>query len=285
MIVNVGQCRVGLKLGFALLAAGCAAAGLSTSAIAQTVAGAPLAGSQPVIVHSVLVFPTANDAGDAADSLNVAPKLDQAIRFRLNTIGHLNITYFSRHLAAIERSVDLDKTLSESEVTPPFDDTSKAGPVAQQVSTDAYLVDRVDSYTWDGSGKKATIEVSANIYDTQSGNGIAGISLTGTGVSISGSDDQTSITQYAIDDAASQIVREIDQSVAPAPTYIDRGSQIGGSNRGTSILLAIVGGALLFAAFNHTGHSSGSGGNSGGGGGGGGGGAGNPPGSPFARSH
>jgi len=246
------------NIGYAFMVTGLVAVALcGRSQAAPVIAGASLSGVQPVLVHSVLVFPTANDAGDTADSFHVAKKLDDAIQFRLNTIGHLKTTYFTRHLASVERAVDQDKSLTESQVTPPFDDVSKAGPIATIVDTDAYLVDRVDSYTWDETTKKVTIEVSANLYDTETGNGIAGIAVTGTGVGISNSDEQISITQYAINDAASQIVREINDAASPVPQPTKHGSQMGSVGKGGSLLLAVLVGAAMIAAFNHSSsHSS-----------------------------
>jgi len=244
-----------------------AAALCGSAQAAPVVAGADLSGTQPVLVHSVLVFPTANDGGDTADEFHVAQKLDQAIAFRLNTIGHLKITYFTRHLASVERAVDQDKSLTEPQVSPPFDDAGKASPVATIIGTDAYLIDRVESYTWDDTNKKATLEVSANLYNTETGDGIAGIAVTGTGVGISNSDEQISVTQYAIDDAASQIVREVNDAASPAPTSTRQGSQIGSVGKGASFLLALAAGAVLYVAFNHSStHSSSSSTTSGGGG-------------------
>ena len=246
------------RIGCTLVAAGFAAATLSVSVQADPIlAGGNLSGVQPVLVHSVLVFPTAPDEGDTGEGFHVAHKLDQAIQFRLNTIGHLKTTYFTRHLSSIERAVDQDKSLVETQVSPPFDDASKAGPIATIVGTDAYLVDRVDSYTWDEATKKVTIEVSANLYDTQTGDGISGVAVTGTGVGISNSDEEISITQYAINDAASQIVRSINDAASPVPRSSKHGSQIGSVGKGGSLLFAVLAGAVLFAAFNHGGsHSS-----------------------------
>jgi len=265
------------NIGYAFMVTGLVAAALCGRAqAAPVIAGASLSGVQPVLVHSVLVFPTANDAGDTADSFHVAKKLDQAIQFRLNTIGHLKTTYFTRHLSSVERAVDQDKSLTETQVTPPFDDVSKAGPVATIIDTDAYLVDRVDSYKWDETTKKVTIEVSANLYDTATGNGIAGIAVTGTGVGISNGDEQISITQYAINDAASQIVREINDAASPVPPPTKHGSRMGSVGKGGSLLFAVLAGAAMFAAFNHgSSHSSSSSTSSGGTGG-----VPNPPGPP-----
>jgi hypothetical protein len=270
MIKNYKAVRVGQ----ALMVTGLAAAALCTqSQAAPVVSGASLSGTQPVLVHSVLVFPTAADEGDTGEGFHVASKLDKAIQFRLNTIGHLKVTYFSKHLASIERAVDQDKSLTDAQVSPPFDDAGKAGPVATMIGTDAYLVDRVESYTYDDATKKATIEVSANLYNTETGDGIAGIAVTGSGVGISNSDEQLSITQYAINDAASQIVREVNDAASPVPTVTKHGSQIGGTGKGAPFLLAILVGAAMVAAFNHSsshgssGSSSSGSGSSGGSGG------------------
>ena len=205
----------------------------------------------PLALRSILVFPTSNESGAAADTASVAAKVDEAIHNRLTTIGRYKVTYFSPHLAAVDRALG-DRVLSADDLAGPFNDSSKAGRIANEVSTDGYLIINVEAYTWDATTRKAELEVAADVYNTSTSDHLKGFTLSGHGAPETANDDQTTVTQMAIDSVANQIVRNLNAS---APPTVVMKSQIGHANPNTP-LYVILGGALLYALI----HKSGSGG-------------------------
>jgi hypothetical protein len=210
-----------------------------------------------VSIRSILLFPIANDSGAAGD--DVAPKIDDAVRIRLNAVNKFQVTRFSRLLPTVQRGLE-DKDLTEQDVQTPFGDTDKDQPraarIAQRMDVDSYFVGNLDTFKADPTTKTVSLQVTGTLYDTRTG----GSAKTG-GASVtekpqSASDNLDTVIQAAVNDAAGQIASGINAlPVTPQPVVVQT-SQRGHSISGGSVLLAIAAGALLYAAFHHDSSSS-----------------------------
>ena len=207
--------------------------------------------TDPIILKSVLIFPASNDSGAPADTANIASLLDAAIKVRLDSVGRYKTTFYSPHLAAIDRALS-DRVLSDEDLTGPFDDPAKAGHIAQQVDTEGFLTTTVEHFDSDPVAKTSTVEVSADLYDTASGNALKVFTVTGRGTAMGNGDMSDAVNQQAINDAAGQIVRSLNVQ-APVHPVVVTASQVGSAkhNSGQTALLAILGGAILYALLHH----------------------------------
>lgn len=217
----------------------------------------PLPVEMPVTGQSsLLLFPFVNNTqqptGDA-----IASQVADALRFRLDSVGVYKVTSYSKFLAPVQRAVQ-EGALADSDTGGPYPDATVAGKVAMQVSTNVYVIGAVESYKADPATRKVSLEVSADLRDTRTNNSIRTLAFTGSSAPFSNTDTLNDVSQRAIGSVASKLAAAIDGNrramVMPASQR--------GSNKGTqTFLLALLGGALLYAVL----HNSGGGGGGGGG--------------------
>lgn len=232
----------------------------ATSLVAAAYAqGVPPSASAPTGIRSVLLFPFTNNAGASADSL--AARLTDAVKLRINTVGSYSATAFTTFLPPVQRAID-DNVLPKEALTPPFDSSAKAGPIAQQVETDGYLIGSIESYSTDAASKKVTIEVSATLYNTANNTATKTLAFTGSAAPISTGEDESAVTQAAIDDAAGKIVNGLGTSTTTQRPVVMASSQRGSNKTGQTALLVILGAALVYAVFHNSGSGGGGGGSS-----------------------
>src|SRR3569833_520841 len=229
-----------------------------------------------VSIRSIVIFPIANDAGNGAES--IAPRIDDAVRLRLDSVNKFKVTRFSRLLPTVQRGLE-DKDLTEQDVAAPFGDDDKDQPraakIAQRMDVDSYFVGNLDSYKVDSGTKTVTIQVTGTLYFTQSGASAKTVGASVTEKPSSTADDIDTVVQAAVNDAAGQIASGINGlQVAAAPT-VTAPPHHGPSLNGGGLLIAIAAGALIYAATHHDSSSSSPASSSGGNGGNGGGN--NPP--------
>ncbi len=212
-----------------------------------------------VAASSILLFPFANNTGKP-DADYVGPRIDDALRLRLNTVGAFKVTSYTRFLAPVQRAVD-DKVLTPDAVAGPFTDAQKAGPVAEQIGTDAYLIGAVELFSSDPMTRKVSVEVSADLRNTATGNSLRTLAFTGTAGPISASDTLENVTQNAINSAASKVAAALNAG-RPSQSALLPSSQRGQSNAGQVFLLTVLTGALLYAILHNSSNGNGGGSNS-----------------------
>ena len=253
------------------------ACGLLTAAQA-----APAAASYDATpgINSILLFPFANNAGAAAKA--IGPQLDDAVRLRLSSVGSYKITSYTKFLAPVQRAL-ADNVLTQDDLTKANSDPQTAGKIANQVSTDSYLIGAIESYTADPTTRKVTVEVSADLRSTQTGASLRTLAFTGAAAPTSNADTLDSVTQAAINSVASRVAASINSGRAEHTVLLN--SQRGHSHAGETFLLVVLASALVYAVLHNSSNSNSSGGGSttttvSGGGGGGGGTPSGPPGPP-----
>lgn len=239
----------------------------------------PIPVSDPAYgADSILLFPFENNTKDAANDV-LTGQVSDALKLRITTTGAYEVTTYSKFLAPVQRAVD-DNVLASSDLTGPFD-PQKAGRIATQVQTNDYLTGAVESYSADPTTRKVTIEVSADLRSTKTGNSIRSLAFTGTGLPFSNSDTMDVITQRAVNAVASKLASAI-YPYRNRPIVVPS-SERGHSKAGQTLLLALLTGALAYAILHNSSSGGGGGGSTSGGvgsGGSGSGGTSSGPGSP-----
>ncbi|MBV9848833.1 MAG: hypothetical protein JO250_04015 [Armatimonadetes bacterium] len=253
------------------LALACPPLGLLLPTAAQAQAAPAPASTTPGGVKSILLFPaaTASAAGDTAASLT--PRLDDAIKLRLNTVGVYTVTGFTKFLPAVQRALneaDATSGLTDADIRTPFGpaDVTRARKVATIIGTDAFLLTSVQSYSQDATSRRVTLLVNSRLYDSQTGAPLPGLGgvFSGTGAPTAASDTDEAIQQAAINDAAARIASSLNGASPHAQRVVAPTSQRGSNHDAQTALLVVLGGALLYAILNgsHFGGGGGGGSNS-----------------------
>lgn len=243
----------------------CAPLGVITAARAQapvaatnnpTVNGPALPPSLPPFLPdygsaSILLFPFNNDT-NSADTDAVAAQVTDALRLRLNAVGAYKVTTYTKFLSPVQRAL-ADGVLAQTDIAGPFD-PQKGGKIAGQVGTNYYLTGAVESYTADAATRRVTVEVSADLRSTRTGNNIRTLAFTGSSAPFSYSDTLDMVSQRAVDDAASKLAAALDEG--RRTTSVLPSSQRGHSNAGQVFLLTVLASALAFAVLHNSGGGS-----------------------------
>src|SRR5579883_725368 len=133
-----------------------------TPAFAQASAAAAPASD----IHTVLIFPFDNGAGDAG--AGPAGQLAEAIKLRINAVGLYQATTFSVHLPAIQRALNVDNTLTPDDIKMPITDPAQAQRIARLAGTDGYVLGSLEGMSTQAGGD-VRLTVSAQLYSTQTG--------------------------------------------------------------------------------------------------------------------
>ena len=235
-----------------------------------------------VDVHSILLFPISNQSG-SKDNDNVGPLLDDAIRLRLANVNKFRVQRFSRLLPSVQVAYS-EKDITTQDMQGPFStdqDKDRAAKISSRIASDAYFLGNVESVTRDAATQKVTVVVTANLFDTATGESIRSFGVSGAAVPSTPSDTPAQVLQMAVDNAASQVASSIN-SIPVIPQDTGKRRTAARTSSGGGVVVALLAGALLYAAFHHgsSDNSSSSTGTGGGGGGGGTGGTGGPPSPP-----
>jgi hypothetical protein len=209
---------------------------------------------------SLLLFPFVNDTNNpSADAL--AGQVADALKLRIGLVGSYQVTSYTKFLAPVQRAYnESPQVLTDNDIAGPFD-PQKAGKIAAQVQTNDYLTGSIESFSVDPTTKKVTIEVSANLRDTRTGNTLRTLAFTGTGIPFSNDDTLDAVTQRAVNAVASKIAAAI---YPDKPQSMVVASSARGHSRGGEVfLLTLLTGALLYAVLHSGGGGGGGGGNSG----------------------
>jgi hypothetical protein len=233
-------------------------------------------------VHTVLIFPFANNAG--ADAASAASGVAQSVKVKLNYSGFYQVTAFSPALPAAQRAIT-DGVLKETDLAGPFTDKTIPQKIASLTDSDGFIIGSVESRAIDTASGKVTITADATLYKTDSSAQLKTAAATGVGTPAYVGEDPATVEQRAVDAVATSLVQQLEPvgsaSVAEAIPDTTRGSHISPS----PILMVVLAGLLVAVVAHNVGTDKSSGGGSssstGGGTGGGGGGGGNPPSPPI----
>ncbi len=218
----------------------------------------PLPVEEPAYgARSILLFPFADNSNNPA-AAGLAGQVVDALKLRLGLVGSYEVVSYSKFLAPVQRAVD-DNVLQQSDLAGPFD-PQKAGRIAAQVQTNDYLTGAIESVSIDPATRRVSIEVSANLRSTRTGNSLRTLAFTGTGVAVSNADTLDAVTQRAVNAAASRLAAAIYPGKA-APSVVPSSAR-GRSHAGPVFLAALLTGVLLFAIL-HNSSSNGTGSSSG----------------------
>jgi hypothetical protein len=196
---------------------------------------------------SLLLFPFVNNtqqpSGDA-----IASQVADALRFRLDSVGAFKVTTYSKFLAPVQRAVQ-DGVLADADTAGPYADATTAGKIAMEVDTNVYLIGAVESFKADPATRKVTLEVSANLRNTQTNNSIRTLAFTGAAAPVSNADTLDAVTQRAIGTVASKLAAAINGNRKP---MVMPASQRGSHKGEQAFLLTILGGALIYAVLHNS---------------------------------
>lgn len=230
----------------------------------------PTAPVQTGPIRTILLFPFSNAIAANGTSGGFSPEItgarvEDAIKLRLNVIGRYKANSFSPALPQIQRALEESRVegLTESDVTPPYNDSQKATKIAAQVGTDGFLLGTIETISNDPATRNVSLAISASLYNSTTGAPVKVVAVTGHGVSYNVSDSPDNLLQSAINDAAGHVVSALNadsvkQTEAIPPVDYVRGHKSNGASILLGILLAT---GLGFALSSH--HSNN---NSGGGG-------------------
>ena len=215
-------------------------------------------------IHSILLFPFANAIPANGTSGGFSPEItgarvEDAIKMRLNVIGRYKANSFSPSLPQIQRALEESRVegLTESDVTPPYDDSQKATKIAAQVGTDGFLLGTIEAITSDPATRNVNLTVSASLYNSTTGATVKVLAYTGHGVSYNATDSPDNLLQSAINDVAGHVVSALNAEtvkqaeVLPPVDYV-RGHK---DNSGSILLGILLATGLGIALSSH--HSSG----------------------------
>jgi len=240
-------------------------------------------------IRTILLFPFSNAIPANGSSAGFSPEItgarvEDAIKMRLNVIGRYKANSFSPSLPQIQRALEESRVegLTESDVTPPYDNAQKATKIAAQVGTDGFLLGTIETIKVNPTTRNVDLAVRASLYNSTTGATVKVLAVTGHGVSYNAADAPDNLLQIAINDAAGRIVSALNaDNVKQAEVLPPVDSVRGHKSNGGSILLGILLATGIGFAISSSHHGS----NNGGGGGGttpigGGGGSGGPPAAP-----
>lgn len=208
-------------------------------------------------INSILVFPFANSAGASAQA--AGPLLDDAVRLRLNSVGSYKITSYTKFLAPVQRAI-ADNVLTQDDLTKANSDPQTAAKIASQVATDSYLIGTIESYTADPTTRKVTVEVSADLRNTQTGTSLRTLAFTGSAGPTSNADTLDTVSQAAVNSVASRLAASINSGRAEHTVLLN--SQRGRSHAGETVLLVVLASALVYAILHNSSNSNSNGGGS-----------------------
>ncbi|HLJ56333.1 MAG TPA: hypothetical protein VKT77_14930, partial [Chthonomonadaceae bacterium] len=114
-----------------------------------------------VASRTVLVFPT-DGKGGISDQLSDV--VTDTMRARIGASGKYQTVYFLRSLPTVVRALN-ESTLTNNEVSHPFDDDAKLKKLMPQTSFDLALTTSVDSYNYDAAKNQVTLLISARLID------------------------------------------------------------------------------------------------------------------------
>jgi len=218
-------------------------------------------------IRTILLFPFANAIPANGTSGGFSPEItgarvEDAIKMRLNVIGRYKANSFSPSLPQIQRALEESgvEGLTESDLTPPYNDSQKATKIAAQIGTDGFLLGTIESITSNPTTRNVSLTVSASLYNSTTGTTVKVLAATGHGVSYNAIDSPDNLLQSAINDVAGRVVSALNadaakQTEALPPVDYVRGHK---DNSG-SILLGILLAAGIGLAISSSHHSSGGG--------------------------
>lgn len=208
----------------------------------------PLPVEPPVTGQSsLLLFPFVNNTRQSSGD-RVAAQVADALRFRLNSIGAFKVTGYSKFLAPVQRAVQ-DGVLADADTGGQFVDASKAGPLATQIGTNVYLIGALESVKVDPATRKVSLEVSADLRYTATNDSIRTLAFTGTASPVSNADTLDAVAQRAVDSVAGKLAAAINGNRKP---MIMPASQRGSNKGKQTLLLALLGGALVYAVLHNS---------------------------------
>jgi len=222
-------------------------------------------------IRTILLFPFSNAIAANGSSAGFSPEItgarvEDAIKMRLNVIGRYKANSFSPALPQIQRALEESRVegLTESDVTPPYDNSQRVTKIASQVGTDGFLLGTIETIKVNPTTRNVDLAVSASLYNSTTGSPIKVLAVTGHGVSYNASDAPDNLLQIAINDVAGQIVSALNADtiktaeVLPPVDYVR-----GHKNNGTSILLGILlatGIGFAISSSHHSNNNNGGGG-------------------------
>jgi len=239
------------------------------------VAQAAVAGHDPFSLKKrLLIFPFATQA-DMSDSAGV--QAAGALCEMLQGDKTYDPTVFSRRHPSVQRAIQVERTLTNSDVPDEFGQQSKesALKIARQLRANSIVLGDVESINYDPQKNAAEVTISAIIIDVRTGSTIdKPIIAAGRTPSASKAKTESEAVSLAAGDAVTKIAQAlgVDPNATkerPKAAYVTSHK----SSKGKGLLLALLLGLGLGLA-----GGGGSGGSSSGGGGGGGGGDIPPPG-------
>lgn len=218
-------------------------------------------------IQTILMFPFANKASDAAgagfDADIVGARVQNAIKIRLNTIGRYKANSFAPNLPQIQRAVQDSGIagLTENDVAPPYDTTVKGRRLAEQLATDGYIIGDIDSISVNPQTRTVSVVIDATLYSTITGQAVKVLAATGRGVSFNAADNPSVLLQRAVNDAAGRVVAALnaDQSQG-RPRIVQDIRPKHHSNTGAVVLGVLVAAAVAIGLTTTHHHHNSSGG-------------------------
>jgi hypothetical protein len=224
------------------------AAAVMASPLSVTLAAHHKTSGTPAVpgIRSVALFAADNLAG--TDGAVAADQLNKVLGQTFVNSGVYEGTTFNVFLPSVQRALNVDNTLSQSDIKAPINDPATAQRIATVMGTDGYILDEVDEFKVDPKTNAVTITVSGSLYSTSTGSSARAFAATGTATPINSDEGAENTTSRAIASAASQIAQSLG---VPQRSNVDYLTPVHRSNSFGSVVLVALAVALAAVVVNN----------------------------------
>jgi hypothetical protein len=202
------------------------AAAVMASPLSVTLAAHHKTSGTPAVpgIRSVALFAADNLAG--TDGAVAADQLNKVLGQTFVNSGVYEGTTFNVFLPSVQRALNVDNTLSQSDIKAPINDPATAQRIATVMGTDGYILDEVDEFK---------VDPKTN-------------AVTGTATPINSDEGAENTTSRAIASAASQIAQSLG---VPQRSNVDYLTPVHRSNSFGSVVLVALAVALAAVVVNN----------------------------------
>jgi hypothetical protein len=213
---------------------------------------------------AILVLPITNGAGPSYDGMT--SDLTGIVRLKVNDLGYYRATAYSVLNPSLQRALNVDNSLSPSEVTTPSASPDRAQKIASIIGSPYFLVTNLDSISTDTTTGTVSVVMDGAFYQTDTGAVINHASVSGIAAPSSKTYDPQAIQESAVDNATGKLISSLigPQFNRPSPTATVSSSKSKHMNLGAGLLFVLAVALALVLANNHGHSNGGSSGNSGG---------------------
>lgn len=157
------------------------------------------------VKKSILVFPY-DVSSDVQVSSAVGKATANESRDSLLESGKYSVIVYNEKLAAIQRAVQVDRSLNQKELTGPYsEDKDRAIKIAKTTNADYFMVGSIETYSFDSEKKIVSITLSAQLIETKTGIAVSAFSATGKSEGSSKANSLEALVNLAMADGVKKL--------------------------------------------------------------------------------